>query len=358
MAEQETVALVRELSQAFGPSGFEDEVVAIGRREGEKLGEVREDSLRNLYIYRRENTGEKPVVLLDAHSDKVGLMVQYVHENGLLQFVPLGGWSPGSFAGHAVRVRNREGQYIRGVIASVPPHFMKAADKGRMPEISDYRIDVGASSAREVEERLHIGVAAPVVPETAFHFDEERGLFSGKAFDCRVGCAAVLETLRRLQGEALDVDVVGSFSSQEEVGERGARAVAHTVKPAVALVFEGAPADDTFTPSYAIQTALGKGPMLRHFDRCMITHPRLIRHALQVGYSHGIPVQEAVRTGGGTDGGIFHLQEGGAPSVVIGQPVRYIHAPYGIASAQDFENGVRLAVELVKSLTRKVLAGL
>ena len=75
MAEQETVALVRELSQAFGPSGFEDEVVAIGRREGEKLGEVREDSLRNLYIYRRENTGEKPVVLLDAHSDEVGMMV-------------------------------------------------------------------------------------------------------------------------------------------------------------------------------------------------------------------------------------------------------------------------------------------
>ena len=107
MAEQETVALVRELSQAFGPSGFEDEVVAIGRREGEKLGEVREDSLRNLYIYRRENTGEKPVVLLDAHSDEVGMMVQYVHENGLLQFVPLGGCSPGSFAGHAVRVRNR-----------------------------------------------------------------------------------------------------------------------------------------------------------------------------------------------------------------------------------------------------------
>ena len=215
--ETESIRLLRELSEAFGPSGFEDEVAAIARREGAKWGDVREDTLRNMYLYRRENTGNRPVVVLDAHSDEVGLMVQYVHPNGLLQIVPLGGWAPGVLPGQTVRVRRRDGGFVRGVIASVPPHFATSAKPG---DAADCRIDVGASSIQDVEA-LGIGVGAPVVPDTAFSYDEARGLCFGKAFDCRVGCAAVLETLRRLQGETLAVDVVGVLSSQEEVGERG-----------------------------------------------------------------------------------------------------------------------------------------
>lgn len=352
--ETESIRLLRELSEAFGPSGFEDDVAAIARREGAKWGDVKEDTLRNVYLYRRENTGNRPVVVLDAHSDEVGLMVQYVHPNGLLQIVPLGGWAPGVLPGQTVRVRRRDSGFVRGVIASVPPHFAKSTTPG---DATDCRIDVGASSLQDVEA-LGIGVGAPVVPDTAFSYDEARGLCFGKAFDCRVGCAAVLETLRRLQGEKLAVDVIGVLSSQEEVGERGAMAAAYAVHPQAVLVFEGAPADDTFTPDYARQTVLGKGPMLRHMDRCMITHPRLIRHVIDTGHKAGLPVQEAVRTGGGTNGGVYHVQQGGAPSVVIGQPVRYIHAPCSVAAESDLENGVQLALAVLRSLSEEVLAAL
>ena len=175
------------------------------------------------------------MVVLDAHSDEVGLMVQYVHPNGLLQIVPLGGWAPGVLPGQTVRVRRRDGGFVRGVIASVPPHFATSAKPG---DASDCRIDVGASSIRDVEA-LGIGVGAPVEPDTAFSYDEARGLCFGKAFDCRVGCAAVLETLRRLQGETLAVDVVGVLSSQEEVGERGAMAAAYAVHPRAVLCSKG-----------------------------------------------------------------------------------------------------------------------
>ena len=90
----------------------------------------------------------------------------------------------------------------------------------------------------------------------------------------------------------------------------------------------------------------------------MITHPRLIRHVIDTGHKAGLPVQEAVRTGGGTNGGVYHVQQGGAPSVVIGQPVRYIHAPCSVAAESDLENGVQLALAVLRSLSEEVLAAL
>ena len=125
----------------------------------------------------------------------------------------------------------------------------------------------------------------------------------GKAFDNRIGCAAVVETLFRLHGRTLSNTVSATLSSQEEVGERGMTCVMHNVKPDVVICFEGCPADDSFEEEYMIQSALKKGPMLRHFDRSMITSPRFQRYALELARANDIPVQESVRKGGGTNGG-------------------------------------------------------
>ena len=211
-------------------------------------------------------------------------------------------------------------------------------------------IDVGATSKEEVINDFKIRVGAPVVPDVTMEYNEKNGVMLGKAYDCRLGCACVIETLKELQGEQLDVDVVGVFSTQEEVGTRGAQVAAQTVKPDIAIVFEGSPADDTFTPDYLIQTALGKGPMLRHIDARMITNPRFIRYAIDLGEELGIPVQEAVRTGGSTNGAPIHLSNMGVPVIVVGLPVRYIHTHHCYASFCDFENSVKLAVEIIKRL--------
>ena len=179
----------------------------------------------------------------------------------------------------------------------------------------------------------------------------------GKAFDCRLGCAAIISVLEAVAGKELAVDVVGAMSSQEEVGTRGAAITANTVKPQAAIVFEGCPADDTFLEPAAIQTRIKAGPYLRHIDARMITNPRFQRMALELGEELGIPIQEGVRTGGSTNGAPIHLSGCGVPCIVVGLPVRYIHTHYGIAAYTDYESSVRLAVELLRHLNADIVAG-
>lgn len=355
MDKKTSLKMIEELSNAYGASGFEDEVLLVGRKYGEGLARIEENSIRDLFFYRNENTGNKPVILLDGHSDEVGFMVQAIKPNGTLQFIPLGGWVENTVPAHKVKVRNSEGKYISGIVASKPPHFMSSAEKGQNLPISAMVIDVGATSKEEVINDFKIRVGAPVVPDVTMEYNEKNDVMLGKAYDCRLGCACVIETLKELQGEQLDVDVVGVFSTQEEVGTRGAQVAAQTVKPDIAIVFEGSPADDTFTPDYLIQTALGKGPMLRHIDARMITNPRFIRYAIDLGEELGIPVQEAVRTGGSTNGAPIHLSNMGVPVIVVGLPVRYIHTHHCYASFCDFENSVKLAVEIIKRLNGDII---
>ena len=342
--------MIADFSNANGPSGFEDAVVAVARDYAPADAILEEDSLRNLYIRRAGNTGGRPVVQLDAHSDEVGFMVQAIRPNGTLKFLPLGGWVNSNIPAHRVRVQTRDGSWIPGVTVAKPPHFMTAAEKGRMPEIEDMSIDIGASSLEEARDVFGVRVAAPVAPDVCFEYDAKHDLMFGKAFDNRLGCAAIQATLDALGHEALDVDVVGAMAAQEEVGTRGAAVTARHVKPDIAIVFEGCPADDTVVEPWLSQTAIHKGPMLRHIDARMITNPRFQRYALDLAEELGIPVQESVRSGGSTNGAPIHLSNLGVPCIVVGLPVRYIHSHYGIASLEDFRNGVKLAVEIIRRL--------
>ena len=347
--------MIADFSNANGPSGFEDEVVAVARRYAPTDAILEEDSLRNLYIRRSVHAGNKPVVQLDAHSDEVGFMVQAIRPNGTLKFLNLGGWVNSNIPAHRVRVRDRWGNWIPGITVAKPPHFMSAEEKNRMPALEEMSIDVGASSLEEAKNDFGIRVAAPVAPDVTFEYDAKHDLMLGKAFDNRLGCAAIQATLDALGSEDLAVDVVGAMAAQEEVGTRGAAVTARHVKPDIAIVFEGCPADDTVVEPWLSQTAIHKGPMLRHIDARMITNPRFQRYALDLAEELGIPVQEAVRSGGSTNGAPIHLSNLGVPCIVMGLPVRYIHSHYGIASLEDFRNGVRLAAEIIRRLNADVI---
>jgi putative aminopeptidase FrvX len=350
------IEMIVAFSNASGAPGFEDEVVAVARRFAPEGLNLSEDRMRNFYLRRPENSG-KPVVMLDAHSDEVGFMVQCVKPDGTLRFAPLGRIVECNIPAHRVRVHAADGRYVPGVVATKPPHFLSEAERKALPAIENMSIDIGALDAKDAREGYGIRVAAPVVPDVTFTYDEARDTMIGKAFDCRLGCASILATLDSLRGEDLGVDVIGAMATQEEVGTRGAYVTANAVRPDVAIVFEGCPADDTVVEPYMVQTAIRKGPMLRHIDALMITHPRFQRYALDTAQRKGIPAQEAVRTGGATNGAPIHLSNLGVPCIVIGIPVRYIHSHYGIAAYCDFENGVRLAAEIIRSLNADVLAG-
>ena len=142
------VKMIQELSDAKAPSGFEDEAVAVARKYSADFANASEDCLRNLYLHAKSNTGNKPVFMLDAHSDEVGLMVHSIKPNGTLRFVSLGSWSDNSLPASKVLVRNRHGEFIPGIIAAKPPHFMTPEERQHAgsTSIQSLVIDIGAVS--------------------------------------------------------------------------------------------------------------------------------------------------------------------------------------------------------------------
>ena len=351
----ELITLARRLADAPGACGFEDEVVAVAREYAQGLGELREDFLRNLYIYRKENHGGRPVIMLDAHTDEVGFIIHSIAPNGTLHFLPLGSWNKGTVGGIKVRVRNALGRYIPGIVASKPVHFQSAADKANPTELENMVIDIGAVSAQDAAENFHIRIGEPVVPDVHCEYDEEHDILFGKAFDDRVGCTVLLEVLRRLEGVELPCDVVGVLSTQEEMGLRSAKVTTNRVKPDLAIAIEGCPADDTFTGGHAIQTAVRKGPMFRHMDRSLICNPRFQRYVLDLAREKGIPIQEAVRKGGGNNAAAFQTEGHGCPAVVAGVPVRYVHASNCISAGSDMEYAVQMVIEILKNITPEMI---
>ena len=351
------IQLIKDLSNANGISGFEDEVIEIARKYMMDTASVEEDKLRNLYFHRKENTGNRPVVMIDGHSDELGFMIQSIQANGALKFVPVGGWQPQAVMGHKVRIRNAEGEYITGVVAAKPPHFMRPEERDQLVKIEDMIIDVGATSKADAVNNFRIDPGAPVVPDVQFQYDNENDLMIGKAFDCRIGCAAVIETIMKLKSVSIDVDVVGTLSSQEEVGLRGARVSSRKTEPDIAIIFEGTPADDLFKDEYAAQGRLKYGPQIRHIDRSMISNPRFVKFARDIAKEKKIKFQDAVRRSGGTNGSAVNLSGHGIPTIVIGIPVRYIHSHYGFAAMKDFSEAVEWCCEIIKQLDLKLIEG-
>ncbi len=349
----EFLELIRELCDARGVSGFEDEAVSVVRKYCGDFADFKEDSMRNLYIYPRYNRGNRPLVMLDAHSDEVGFMVHAIKPDGTLRFVNLGTWNEKALSSSRVQIRTPKG-YIKGVISAIPPHFMSMEQRMSAVTYENLSIDVGATSAEEALA-LGIKVGAPVVPLTPFEYDKERDLMHGKAFDDRLGAAAVAEILKRLQGRSPDVDVVGVISAQEEVGLRGIKAVMANIKPDAAICFEGCPADDTFAPEYLVQDRLKGGVMIRHMDSTVICTPRFVEFAEETAREEGIKVQMAVRTGGGNNGAYIVSANGGTPVIVAGVPVRYIHTFDCYATMEDVESNILLGLSTVQRLTGEII---
>lgn len=353
----ESIELIKALSNAPGVSGFEDEVLRVAQNYiGEDL-DVREDRIRNLFIKTPSLKKDVPTVMLDAHSDEVGFMVQSINTNGTLKFLPLGGWNPQTVGAHAVSIRNSKGNWIRGIVASKPTHFLTPEEKKIPVSLSQMVIDVGARSKKEVIDQFHIRIGAPVVPEVRFSYDEKNDLIIGKAFDDRLGCAALLTAITELVHADLNVNVAGVLSTQEELGLRGVKvAVAHA-EPDVAIALEGTPADDTFNSSDFIQAGLKRGPQIRHMDQSVLCNPRFVRFAVEIAEKHDIPFQEAVRSGGGNNAAVITLHDRGIPTITLGVPVRYIHSHHCIASLEDFKNTVRWCKKIVESLNKDIIEG-
>ena len=341
---------MERLSNAFGAPGFEEDVVGVLKEWAGDTYFSEEDGMHNLRLYPKGQKQDR-CVMLEAHLDEVGFMIQSIQENGTLSFLPLGDWHAQNIPAHRVRIRTRRGD-IPGVIATKPPHFMAKEERERLIPISAMTIDVGAHSRQEAIDTYGVSPGDPVVPEAGFQINGQ-GVMLGKAFDCRLGCAAVIATMERLRDRSLPFSFAGAFSAQEEVGARGAKVNVDMIKPAAAIVFEGTPADDTFTDSGIAQGAMGRGPQIRCLDRLTIGHKGLIDLAVALAVKHQIPYQLAVRAGGGTDAGVIQTGAGVVPTLILGVPVRYAHSHHGFARLDDLIHVIRLAELVILHLNEK-----
>lgn len=345
------IKLIEEITNAFGPSGFEEEVCKIIHKYTEEF-DVTNDAMCNIYMKKKDFSGKKPVLMLDAHSDECGFMVQNIRENGLLSFLNLGGIHLTNLPAHSVIVRNSAGEKIKGIITSKPVHFLKERERNSCDlDIEDLAIDVGASSKEEVMEEYGIRIGDPVVPNVTFDYDEKHGICYGKAFDNRLGCTCIIETMKELLNDSdLAVDVVGAFASQEEVGARGVEITSQIVHPDLAIVFEGSPADDFYYSVGLAQGALKKGVQIRHRDSSYISNVPFIELAHKVGDKYGIKYQDTVRRGGGTDAGPISLEGKAVPVLVLGIPSRYVHTHHNFCALEDVDAAVQMAAEVIRAL--------
>jgi len=346
-------ALLQELSDAFGISGFEDDVrERITEHIRPYVDEITVDPLGNLLA--RRNGADPRVLMLDAHMDEVGFMVKWIDSNGYLRFAPIGGWDDRIVPGHRVEIHCRDGSVRLGVIGTAPPHILSAEDRKKPIAMEDMFIDVGAMSDNDARA-MGIRIGDPLTVHYPF-VELRDGYVTGKAFDDRAGCAALIQTAERLADVDLPMTTVFSFVFGEEVGLRGARTAAYTVDPVLAIAVEGTiGADMPGVPEDRQPVRLGKGPALSVADRSIIVSRAVLGALENTAEAESIPYQYKLPTYGGTDAGAIHLSRGGVLAGVVSVPCRFIHSPISTLRLDDFDAVVRLLTAFTGSLPGSVL---
>jgi putative aminopeptidase FrvX len=351
------LALLKACTEASGAPGCEHQVRRIITRE--IPGENRTDNCGNV-ICEIPGSSDGPRVLLEAHMDEVGFMVQSLTDDGFLRFVTLGGWWPHVLLAQRVRVCTASGAEIIGVVTSRPPHFLSASEREKVMSIDNLYIDVGARSLDELHEDYGIDVGDPIVPDSAFTQLHDPDMLLAKAFDNRVGCAVGIHACDVLSSETHPNQLSFVGAVQEELGTRGAQPAMRSVDPDVAIVLEGTPADDVPGGGSldARQGALRQGPQVRIMDPSAMMNRPLVNLVRDTAIALDVPLQLAERRSGGTDARTIHLHGHGVPTVVIGVPARYIHTHSSIIYLPDYLHTVELVCELVRRLDAETVASL
>jgi endoglucanase len=341
-ASSTAIPLLQSLAEAPGAPGSESAVRAIFQQHLAPCGTLRQDRLGSAICDR---PGEGPRVMLTAHFDEVAFAVQNITSRGFLKIVALGGWWTHNLLAQRVHIINAKGEKVLGVIASTPPHFLSEGQRDKVMALENLFVDVGASSAKEATEKFGIALGDPIVPVSEFTPLANPDLVLCKAFDNRVGCGVMIETMLRLQQAKLNCALTAVGTVQEEIGCRGAVTASALVRPDVAIILEGTPADDTPGMNQEeSQGAVGSGPQIRLLDPTALMNRPLANFICKVAKKEKIPHQIAVRRSGGTDAKSIHLAG-------VGVPARYIHSHNALLSLTDYEHTIALIVATLKALT-------
>ena len=350
------IELIKKLSLAFGPTGCEDEVAElIIERVKDTAHGLSRDLMGNV-IARMSfgEGGERRKIMVCAHMDEVGFMVNEICDDGTVRFGNVGGIDPSVLSGRKVTMGDeRAEKRVSGVITSKAIHHKDPDERGKPPKVKNLYIDIGAKDKEECEKYLSVGSFGT--------FDSEFVLFGKngrtakcKALDDRMGCAVMIEIMDSLSESPIDIplDVYFCFTVREEIGLSGAKTAAQKLAPDFAIVLETTAVGDIAGAEECRRVArLGEGGTLSLMDRSTIYSKEFITFALDTAKTGGIPVQVKKYVSGGNDAGNIHKTGVGVKALALSLPTRYLHSASCVASLDDYDSVKALTEAMIRNFS-------
>lgn len=325
--------VLKELCLLNGISGREDEVrnYIIDKISNREDCKYIIDNLGNLIVEKKGENPSKKKAMISAHMDEVGLIVNYITDDGFLKFSKVGGIQTKVLLGRTVKVGT-----IVGVIGVKPIHLLESDKKAEIPQNDELYIDIGADSKEQAESLVSLG--------DAIYFNSEycefgKDKIKAKAIDDRLGCAMLLKLIE----EPLKYDAVFAFLVQEEIGCRGAGACANFVQPDYAIVLESTTAADIAGVENEKRVCiLGEGPVVSFADLSTIYSKTLFDRAFKIAKKNNLPIQTKTVVSGGNDAGAIHKSGVGVKTISVSAPCRYLHSPSCVIDRNDANNMYQL----------------
>jgi putative aminopeptidase FrvX len=342
---KESLDFLKRLLATASPSGFEEKIQKVCRAYMEPfVDEIYKDVHGNQFHVL--NKGADLRIMLAGHVDEIALMVNTIDANGFIGFVPIGGVDSAVLGGQRVTVHGTDGQ-VPGVIGRKAIHLTPEADRNKPLEMHQMWVDIGAKDKKDAEK--HVAIGDPIT--IAVGYQELLGdRVVARALDDRVGAFVIMEAVRLLAKQKINVAVYCITTVQEEIGLRGATTSAYGCHPHAGLAVDVAWATDHPRGEgerYG-ETAIGKGPII---SRGPNINPVVHKGIVATAKKHKIPIQPlAMPRGTGTDANAMQLSRGGVATGLIGIPNRYMHTPVELVSLTDVENASKLIAEWILSL--------
>lgn len=312
--------LLKQLCMLDGTSGDEGAVREFVISQIKDHCEYKIDNLGNIIAFKKGKNTPTKKVLIDAHLDEVGLIITHIESNGFLRFKTVGGIDTAALMFRRVLINGE----TLGVIGGKPVHLCEGDERKKLPDADSLYIDIGVSTEKQAQELVGVGDCAVMCSDFTVVGDK----VLAKALDDRVGCAVLIDLLKR----DAEYDFYASFSVQEEVGLRGAKVAAYTVAPDAAIVIDGTTAADVTGVAPAKQVCRqGKGAVVSFMDGATSYDREYYNAAL----NSGIPAQSKTAVAGGNNAGAIHLSRGGVRTVALSVPCRYIHTSGSTCDMRD-----------------------
>ncbi len=328
------VNLLQNLCLLNGTSGDEKSVRDFIISEVKNFCDYKIDNLGNLICFKKGEKTPQNRLMLDAHMDEVGIIITNVTADGFLKFQTVGGIDAATLLFKKVKIGD-----VVGVISAKPIHLLSKEEGKKPPKVDALYIDIGATDKEDALNIISLGDMGIVLSDFTVMGD----CVKAKALDDRVGCAILITLLK----EKAEYDFYAVFSTQEEIGTRGAKVAAFAINPDYALVLESTTAADISGVSEEKTVCnLGKGPVVSFMDRATLYDKGLYNTAL----NSGITCQPKHAVAGGNNSGAIHLSREGVKTLAISLPCRYIHIDSSVANLSDMENMLSLTKYMMDSI--------